>query len=147
MSPCRSTTSLLACFDDGATKVTLQHVTVYNALGVAIAAYYADETGAIVDTSAGVATLGACSITPPDVETTQLCDMQPDGTSVEFIRRVVTTFDASGLVSGVVVTDWELDQVTAYVPTGTVTRCSECPADAVPLGLITSAAPLTAVTY
>lgn len=147
MSACRSTTSVLACYDDGATKTTIQHVTVFNALGVAIAAYYADDAGTIIDTGAGTVVLGACAITPPDVESVVLCDMQPDGSSIEFVRRTITAFDASGAVTSVTVTDWAMDQTTAYVVTGFATTCSDCPVDATPLGLITSSAPLLAVAY
>ncbi|MFZ1491132.1 MAG: hypothetical protein WAS51_14435 [Ilumatobacteraceae bacterium] len=109
--------------------------------GVVIATYYLDSAGAPVDTSGGAVVLGACSLVPPDVEWVQLCDLQADDSIVEFLRRSITTFDALGTPT-VTVTDWALDKVTAYAPTGVVVSCEdECTPEA-PAGVQTSWAAL-----
>jgi hypothetical protein len=127
MSECLNNSTVVGCFDDGASppKSVVIHYT-YDNLG-APAVRITDASGAVV---AGATVLnttpGACPVASPDVEFAQLCDLQGDGTVTEFIRRTVTTFDAAG-VPTTVTADLELDHNTAYSPTGTVVACGDCP--------------------
>lgn len=129
MSKCVNIAPLLVCYTDGVTgaKTTLiEHVLYEN--GVAIGQGYTTvgDTETIFDVSAGTVTGGACPIASPDVEWAQLCDVQADGSIVEFFRRTVTSFDANGaVVVPVSVADFALDKVTAYTVTGTVTTCNQ----------------------
>lgn len=138
MSSCRTVDKEIACFTDGAgVPASVFANTVYDANGAIIAMYYTDAAGAVVDTSVGTVTAGACPVAQPDVEWEPLCDVQADGTVVQFIRRSITSFGADGaVIDPVQVDDFETDKVTAYTATGTVGDCSTCP-DATPLGLIT----------
>jgi hypothetical protein len=99
---------------------------------------YSNAAGvAITPAGTDVVTAGSCPIAPPDVEWEKLCDKSAAGIVTEFFRRTITTWNASGVAS-VAVTNWALDQVTAYVATGTVGACDQdCDAVA-PVGLVTS---------
>lgn len=66
-------------------------------------------------------TAGSLSTLGPDRELVVLCDVQPAGTKVSFLRTI--TYAPSGGVSGVV--DTTLDGTTPYVVTGTVAVCAE----------------------
>lgn len=145
MSKCRNEALDVACYTDAAglpTSVFANHV--YDVNGALIALYYTDTAGAVVDTSAGTVSAGACPVAQPDVEWQKLCDVQADGTVVEFMCRTVTRFAPDGSVIDPVDTaNFETDKVTAYTVTGTVGDCSTCPDDT-PLGLITDLAALDA---
>lgn len=70
-------------------------------------------------------TVGSCEECPCEDATKvlPLCDYQPDGTSIPFLRHV--TYDcASGQITGQ--TDTELDASTPYTPTGEVGECGQC---------------------
>lgn len=138
MSKCRGEAKGLACFTNAAgVPSTVESNSVYDAKGVLIALYYTDATGAVVDTSVGSVSPGACPVASPDVEWQKLCDVQSDGTAIPFMCRTITSFDASGdPIDPVRVDMFELDKVTAYVPSGDVGECDTCP-DVTPLGLIT----------
>lgn len=138
---CRNTEKEAACITaaDGSRR-SVWHYSVLDANGVSFAAYVTEADGitVIVDTGE-LATLsaGACPVASPDVEWEPLCDVQPDGTVVEFIRRSITSFDAAGaVIDPVAVADFETDKVTPYTVTGVVGDCDTC-ATETPLGLIT----------
>jgi hypothetical protein len=138
---CNDFSTGLVCFNDGAVNQTLVAHYQYgiDATGKAIlvATRYTDASGVVIDTSAGTVTAGACALIPADVEFALLCDIQSNGSVVEFLRRSVTTFDSVG-VPTLTVTNWELDKTTAYVITGTVGACNQDCDAAVPLGVLTS---------
>ena len=126
---CNDFSTALVCFDDGATAP--QTLVAHYEYGkdssgatILVATRYTDSAGAPVDTSAGNVSAGACAIAAPDVEWSKLCDVQTNGTVVEFFRRTVTSFDGLGNAT-VAVTDWALDKTTAYTATGTVAACNE----------------------
>lgn len=134
---CRNIAQVLVCFANGAARQTLIQHSVTDVTGAVIATVYIDQTGAPVNTAAGTVTLGACAITPPDVEFNEMCDLQADGSIIEFVRRTVTTFDAVGTPT-TTSADFALDNVTPYVVAGTVVSCAdECKPEA-PLGVLTS---------
>ncbi len=135
---CRKVEQEVACFTNAAgVPASVFANTVYDANGSFVALYYTDAAGAVVDTSVGTVTAGQCPVAQPDVEWEKLCDVQADGTVVEFLRRSVTSFTAAGdVIDPVQVDDFETDKVTAYTVTGTVGDCDTCPVQA-PLGLIT----------
>ncbi|MFJ3274019.1 hypothetical protein [Streptomyces sp. NPDC086776] len=56
------------------------------------------------------------------VAVVELCDVQPDGTQVRFLRHLV--HDCDGTVTGT--TDTATDGTTTYTPTGEVGECTEC---------------------
>lgn len=124
---CSSFTTAPVCYNDGATNRTLiaHYEYATDSVGAAILyrTRYTEADGTVVDTSAGTVVAGACALIPPDVEFESLCDVQTDGSIVEFFRRSITTFDSVGDAT-VTVTDWELDKVTAYVPAGDVVACN-----------------------
>lgn len=131
---CSDNTTATVCYTDGAGA--RQSLVAHYQYGpgatagsvVLVATRYTDAAGVPVDTSAGVVAAGACPVAPPDVEWEQLCDVLANGTVVEFMRRSVTSFDASGaVIDPVAVTDFALDKVTAYAVAGTVENCqTEC---------------------
>lgn len=135
---CRIVEKEVACFTDAAgVPAGVFANSVYDANGAPIAMYYTDAAGAVVDTSVGTVTAGACPVAQPDVEWEKLCDVMTDGTVVEFLRRSITRFDAAGVaIDPVTVDDFETDKVTAYTVAGTVGDCNTCPVET-PLGLIT----------
>lgn len=127
MSECRNNTSLPGCFNDGVNppQSVVVHYTFDN-LG-APAVYITNTEGApVAGATAANTSPGACPVASPDIEFAQLCDLQGDGTTIEFIRQTVTTFDAAAVPTKVVV-NLALDLVTAYAPTGTVVACGDCP--------------------
>ena len=69
MSDCRKTETVEACItlDDGSGSVSILHTTVFDDSGAAIAGYYHDEAGAVVDEATyrggGAASLGGCVTT------------------------------------------------------------------------------------
>lgn len=128
MTMCRDFQDFEVCYDDGTSRQTLLGTNVYEDDGLKLTVFK-DAAGAIVDTSAGTVTVGACPVAAPDVEWEKLCDdVNGDGTDiVEFFRRSITTFDANGdVVDPVTVDDFELDKVTAYTATNVVACNEDC---------------------
>lgn len=141
MSKCLSKSIMPACFTaaDG-TRTTLVFHEICGKDGTPVAWGYTsiDDPETFVDTTGGTITAGACPIPSPDVEWEKLCDVQADGTSVSFYCQVITSFDGSGLpITPSAVANYELDKVTPYVITGTVTDCGDCP-EIESIGLLTS---------
>ena len=128
MSQCLEMSTQLVCYNDGTVNKTLIAHFTYgtNATGDKILSKvrYTDEAGVVIDTSSGTVTAGACAVTPPDVEAVVTCDVQADGTVIEFIRQSITTFDSVG-APATTVKNWELDYSAEYVPTGTVGACNQ----------------------
>lgn len=137
---CTQLSTAEVCFNNGATNQTLIAHYEYgvNAAGktILVSARYTNAAGVPVDTTAGTVNAGACALTPPDVEFEKLCDVNA-GVATEFLRRSITTFDSTGTPT-VTVTDWKLDKVTAYVPTGTVGACNQDCDPATALGVLTT---------
>jgi len=98
---------------------------------------YTDAEGVPVDTSAGSIKAGAAPVPVPDVEWEDRCDTLADGTTVDFICRVITTFNADGTVASTQTDNFELDKETEYAPQGTVKRAGTCP-PAVAQGVLTT---------
>jgi hypothetical protein len=141
MSKCVTTAPVVVCFTaaDGTRTSLLEHV-IYGKDGAAIGQAFttAADTETLVDVSAGTITAGACPIFTPDIEWDDYCDVQVDGTFTAFVRRTITSFDANGaVIDPVQVNDFETDQVTPYVVTGTVEDECPCLVNA-SLGTITS---------
>lgn len=127
MNNCLNNSAVVGCFDNGIDppQSVIIHTT-YDNLG-APAVRITDAAGVpVAGATAANTTPGACPVASPDVEFEQLCDLQGDGTTVEFFRRSVTSFDAAG-VPTTVVANLALDKVTVYAPTGTVVACGDCP--------------------
>jgi len=143
MSLCKDyqTAEVCATAADGTrTTYTASYEMGVNAAGesILVATRYLDADGTVVDLSAATVTAGACPVFAPDIEFERLCDVQTDGTFVEFLCRTVTSFDAAGAVIDPAQVDYfELDKVTPYVPTGTVGPCPDCP-PAVAQGVLTT---------
>lgn len=116
------------CYNDGTANQTLVAHYEYGVDSegktILVATRYTDAAGVPVNTLAGTVTAGACALPPPDVEFEKLCDVQANGSIVEFFRRSITIFDSVGTPT-VTVTDWELDKTTAYTVTGDVAACNE----------------------
>ena len=138
---CKQLSTSLVCFNDGVINTTLVAHYEYgtNAAGatILVSTRYTDSAGVPVDTAGGTVTAGACALTPPDVEFEKLCDVQASGVVIEFFRRSITSFDSVG-VPTVTVTNWALDKVTAYAPTGVVGACNQDCDAATAVGLITT---------
>lgn len=138
---CSTFTTAEVCFNDGTANQTLiahyEYATDVDGVAILHKTRYTTADGTVVDTTAGTVTAGACALTPPDVEYSKLCDVQTDGSVVEFFRRTITTFDSVGDAT-VTVTDFELDKVTEYTVTGDVTACNEDCEPAVAQGVVTS---------
>lgn len=138
---CTQMSTAEVCFNNGTSNQTLiahyEYGTDADGFTILVATRYTDASGTPVDTSAGTVTAGACALTPPDVEWEKLCDVQADGTIVEFFRRSITSFDSTGTPT-VTVTDWQLDKLTVYTATGTVGACNEDCDPATALGTLTS---------
>lgn len=115
---------------DGTRKTYLAHYEYGSDIdgnSIISAVRYTDADGVAVDLSDSLVTASACPVFSPDVEFEKFCDVQTDGTAVEFICRTITSFDASGeVVDPSIVTYLDLDKVTPYSPTGTVGPCSDC---------------------
>jgi len=139
---CKELTTALGCYDDGtgALQTVIAHYEYgTNAAGntILVATRYTDIAGTPIDTSGGTVAAGACPVASPDVEWKTLCDVQADGSVVEFCRRSITSFAADGTPT-TVTADFEVDQVTAYTPTGTVGACNEDCDAATAQGLLTT---------
>ena len=101
-----------------------------------LATRYTEVDGVPIALAAGeTVSPGACAVASPDIEWEKMCDVQADGSIIEFYHRIVTVFDASAAAT-VVVTDWELDKMTAYVVTGTVSSCNQDCDVVAPVGLV-----------
>lgn len=137
---CREISTAPACYTD-ATGIPVTVIAHYeygsNADGdtILVATRYTDAAGTPIDTSAGAVVAGACAAIPADVEFVQLCDVQADGTVIEFIRRSITTFAADGTPT-TVTADFDLDKVTPYAPAGTVGACAQDCDPATPVGVV-----------
>lgn len=118
----------LGCYDDGTERRTVQihHEYGVNDAGktIIVATRYTEADGTPIDTTGGTVTPGACALLPSDVEILDMCDVQADGTIIEFKRRTITTFDSTGAPT-TTVSDWLLDFSAEYTPTGTVGVCNE----------------------
>ena len=138
---CTQMATAEVCYNNGTGNQTLvahyEYGTDADGFTILVATRYTDAAGVPVDTSAGTVTAGACAITPPDVEYSKLCDVQADGSIVEFFRRTITTFDSVGTPT-VTVTDFELDKITEYTVTGDVAACNQDCDPATALGTLTS---------
>lgn len=141
MSDCTDTETRLVCYTDTATgeRTTIFQVVTLNANGGPVNWYYtdaADPTTAF-DVTAGTVSAGSCPVAAPDVERELLCDIQANGTVVQFVRRTVQSFDAGGApIDPPLVNDFATDSITPYTVTGTVGQCDNCP-DPVITGLVT----------
>lgn len=141
---CRDFSSVPVCFTDGAgvrTTLVAHYEYRKNAAGNSVlhATRYTDAAGVPVNTAAGTVTVGACAISPPDIEWTLLCDVQPSGVVVEFWQQIITSYNASGaVIQPSVVNTFAADKVTPYVPTGTVAACSQDCDPVAPVGLLTT---------
>lgn len=134
MGICFNTSSVLGCLNNGvdpARTVVLHYHHGVDAVDTAapgtplVSATNID--GSMVDAADLVfITPGACAVPTPDVEFEILCDVQTDGSVVQFVRRKTVSFLSDGSVN-VAVLDTELDYSTAYTVTGTVGACPECP--------------------
>lgn len=131
------------CYREGALaprSLHVHHEYGLNADGkvVIVSTRYTDAKGVPVDTAAGTLSVGVCPTVPPQVAYDVLCDVQANGSVIEFERRTITSFDALN-VATVEVTFWELaDRTVVYVPTGTVAACNQDCDAAVPLGVLTT---------
>ena len=138
---CTQMATAEVCFNNGTTNTTLVAHYEYGVdaddATILVATRFTDAAGVPVDTAAGTVTAGACALTPPDVEYSKLCDVQADGTIVEFFRRTITSFDSTGEAS-TDVTDFELDKVTEYTVAGDVAACNEDCDPATALGVLTT---------
>lgn len=127
MSECLNNTSVVGCFNNGLVNIPVVIHYTFDNLGAPQVRVTDGITGDVVAAATSANTTpGACPIASPDVEFLELCDVQANGTVVEFIRRNVTVFDqAANPVS--TVTDLQADLLTPYVVTGTVKACGDCP--------------------
>lgn len=99
---------------------------------------YTDAAGLpITPAGTDVVTPGQCPVAQPDVEFDILCDKLASGVVVEFVRRTVTTFSSTNVPTSVV-TNLQLDYVTAYAPAGTVGACNQDCDPVTPVGLVTT---------
>ncbi|MGW6391217.1 hypothetical protein ACWFR1_12110 [Streptomyces sp. NPDC055103] len=92
--------------------------------------YYLDENGdqqADIPPGDRIVSCGGGGECCPwrDAELVELCDVQPDGSQVRFLRALVFN-DADPATPSII--DLALDGVTPYTPTGTVGACRDCPA-------------------
>lgn len=137
---CKELSTALVCFNNGTANETLVAHYEYgaNATGgtILVSTRYTNAAGIPVDTSTGTVSAGACAVPLPDVEWEKLCDVNA-GVATEFFRRSITTFDSVGTAT-VTVTNWQLDKVTAYTPTGTVGACNQDCDPATALGVLTT---------
>lgn len=124
---CHNNTAVPGCFSDGVNPPAsvVVHYT-YDGAGQP-AVRITDVAGAVVAAADLTNTsIGACVLPSPDTEFEMLCDVQPDNSSVKFVRRKIVTVDSLG-VPTVAVADFGLDYVTPYTVTGTVGACPTCP--------------------
>lgn len=140
---CKELTAVPGCLS--VAGVPNRSVTIHYEYGVSItglatlvATRYTEADGTPIALAAGeTVSPGACAVSAPDIEWEKMCDVQPDGSVVEFYHRIVTVFDAAAVPTSVV-TDLQMDKVTAYVVTGTVAVCDqECDVIA-PVGLVST---------
>lgn len=126
MSDCRDVVAIAGCFNDGVNPPVTVMVTQTHDHQGAPAVRITDVAGAVVaGATAANTTLGACTLPSPTTEFNELCDMQAGGSSVQFVRRTITSVNGLG-VPTVAVANFAMDYVTAYVPTGTVGQCPTC---------------------
>lgn len=135
MSNCLNTAPIPVCVTlaDGSKATFIEHVIYEKGAPIGQGYTTADDTEALLDPVAeGWLEIapGSCPMPQPDVEWETLCDVQADGTSVEFMCRTITNFDSTYQpVEPADVDYFEIDKVTAYVPTGTVAPCVKIPPD------------------
>lgn len=164
MEKCFDIVTAPVCYNNGAYSETL--TAFYdirmdaNGAPIMYAVRFARADGTLVDTTDGTISAGACCCaggtgggdssgatvipttqTPsPDVEWSVLCDFdEATGEAVQFFRRAITYFNSDGSPN-VDVSDWALDKITAYTPTGEVGICSpqEVCSPATQEGVVTS---------
>lgn len=139
---CTEMTTASACFTDadGNPQTVVAHYEYgKDAAGstILVATRYTDAAGTPIDTSLGTVSAGACPVASPDVEWEQRCDVQTDGSIVEFMCRVITTFAPDGTPTSST-EDFELDKTTPYTVTGTVEACGADCEPATPAGVLTT---------
>lgn len=144
MSGCKENDPIIGCHTDAdgnRVNVVIHYEYGSNPAGDSLlsAVRITDVLGVPIATATGEnTTAGACPVAQPDVEWEQLCDVQEDGTVVPFMCQVITSFDSNGaVIVPSVATNYELDKVTPYTPTGTVGACPACP-PATAEGLLTA---------
>jgi len=126
MSDCYNNAAVAGCYTDGvnAPVSVVIHYTYDNQGAPAV--HITDLAGVpVAGATATNTSVGACALTPPDVEWEILCDVAADGSSVPFARRKITSFDGLG-VPTVAVADFETDYETPYTVVGTVGICPTC---------------------
>lgn len=107
---------------DGGCVPFLRHIT-HNCDGAVTGT--ADTLTDAVTPYTPAGTVGDCDDCPctDNTKILPLCDYQPDGSSVQFLRHL--TYEcATGTVTGQV--DTALDGFTSYTPTGDVGECGQC---------------------
>lgn len=141
---CSNVSTELVCYNDGTVNQTLvAHYEYRSAADGSLVLYatrYTEADGVtVVNTAGGTVTAGACALAAPDVEWERLCDTNTTtGVVTEFLRRSIVSFDSAGTPT-VTVTDWALDKVTAYAPTGDVSACGDaCEPVTTTLGVVTT---------
>lgn len=126
MSDCRDTNAVLGCFTDGTNPPVTVMVTHVHDFQGAPAVVITDLAGAVVaGATLANTTLGSCTLPSPTTEFNELCDIQPDGSSIQFVRRTITSVNGLG-VPTVAVANFAMDYVTPYAVTGTVGQCPSC---------------------
>jgi hypothetical protein len=141
--PCRDISVAPVCYKSAAGLLTtLQAHYEYrtSATGGTLihATRYTDAAGVPFDTSAGTVSAGSCPVAQPDVEFERLCDVSAAGVVTEFMRRTITIFDSATGAIIPLVADFQLDHVTAYAVTGTVTTCDSGCDVVAPVGVLVS---------
>ena len=141
-TPSNQVYSYLVCATTETGNRTLSRVVVSDANGTTISAQFVDTSGNLINPSAWQP--GQCPDTDilSDIEIEILCDVSPDGTVTEFLRRY--RYDAQGNVVSLLTST--LDGVTPYVITGVVGDCARisntftttglCLGDNTPIGVI-----------
>jgi hypothetical protein len=140
---CKELTAVPGCLS--VAGVPNRSVTIHYEYGPAvsglaqlIATRYTEADGTPIALAAGeTVSPGACAVAAPDIEWEKMCDVQADGSVVEFYHRIVTVFDAAAVPTSVV-TALQLDKVTAYVVTGTVSSCDQDCDIVAPVGLVST---------
>lgn len=165
MNKCVDTVATQVCYNNGAYSETLTAFYEIrldeNGGPVIYKVRFTRPDGTVVDTSDGTVAGGPCCcgdsgtgsgssgvvVIPssdtisPDVTWSVLCDTDPaTGETTQFFRRAITYFNSNG-GANVDVTDWALDKVTLYSPTGEVGVCDReepCDPVATPVGVLTT---------
>lgn len=114
------------CATIGGIRTNLQRVTITDASGGVLADSFIGPDGGPV-TAPTSYTIGSCT-DEAFVNDEVLCDVQPDGTSISFLRKYVQTLDSTN--RGQVNSHWDFTlDGSRYTPTGTVGHCTQPPQD------------------